>query len=115
MFSVKPKRLLRSSAFRLALLYMALVGASAVVLLAFIYYSTASYMLRQADETIEAEISGLAERYQLTGLAGLTALIQERVGRQPSGSSIYLLADPQLTPIVGNHHFVMGLAKVVGQ
>jgi signal transduction histidine kinase len=59
-------------------------------------------MLRQADETIEAEISGLAERYRLTGLAGLTALIQERLGRQPSGSSIYLLADPQLTPIVGN-------------
>ncbi len=102
MFSVQPRRLLRSSAFRLALLYMALVGVSAVVLLAFVYYSTASYMLRQADETIEAEISGLSERYQLTGLAGLTALIQERVGRQPSGSSIYLLADPQLTPIVGN-------------
>jgi signal transduction histidine kinase len=81
---------------------MVLVGVSAVVLLAFIYYSTASYMLRQADETIEAEISGLAERYRLTGLAGLTALIQERTGRQPSGSSIYLLADTQLVPIVGN-------------
>ncbi len=99
---VHPKKLLRSSAFRLALLYMALVGVSAILLLSFIYYSTASYMLRQADETIEAEISGLAERYRLTGLAGLNALIQERLGRQPSGSSIYLLADRQLTPLVGN-------------
>ncbi len=102
MSSVHPKRLLRSSAFRLALLYMALVGISAVLLLSFIYYSTASYMLRQADETIEAEISGLAERYRLTGLAGLNALIQERLGRQPSGSSIYLLADQRRTPLVGN-------------
>ncbi len=102
MSSVHPKRLLRSSAFRLALLYMALVAVSAVVLLAFIYYSTASYMLRQADETIEAEISGLAERYRLTGVAGLTPLIQERLDRQPSGSSIYMLTDPRLTPLVGN-------------
>ena len=102
MYSVHPKKLLRSSAFRLALLYMALVGISAVLLLSFIYYSTASYMLRQADETIEAEIGGLAERYRLTGLAGLNALIQERLGRQPSGSSIYLLADQRRTPLVGN-------------
>ena len=86
MSSVHPKKLLRSSAFRLALLYMVLVGVSALLLLSFIYYSTASYMLRQADETIEAEIRGLAERYRLTGLAGLNALIQERLGRQPSGS-----------------------------
>ena len=102
MSSVQPQKLLRSSAFRLALLYMALVGISAVLLLSFIYYSTASYMLTQADETIEAEISGLAERYRLTGLAGLNALIQERLGRQPSGSSIYLLADRRVTPLVGN-------------
>lgn len=102
MSSEHPKKLLRSSAFRLALLYMVLVGISAVLLLSFIYYSTASYMLRQADETIEAEIGGLAERYRLTGLAGLNALIQERLGRQPSGSSIYLLADRQRTPLVGN-------------
>jgi signal transduction histidine kinase len=99
---VRPKKLLRSSAFRLALLYVALVGASAIVLLAFVYYSTAGYMLRQADATIEAEINGLAERYRLTGIAGLSGLIQERLGRQPSGPSIYLLADPQFGPIVGN-------------
>jgi signal transduction histidine kinase len=59
-------------------------------------------MLRQADETIEVEINGLSERYQLTGLAGLTALIQERVERRPSGSTIYLLTDPQFIPLVGN-------------
>ena len=97
-----PKKLLRSSAFRLALGYVALFSISAVLLLAFIYWSTASYMQQQADETIDAEIVGLDERYRLTGLAGLTASITERLGRRPAGSSIYLLTDGRSTPIVGN-------------
>ena len=97
-----PKKLLRSSAFRLALGYAALFSISAVLLLAFIYWSTASYMQQQADETIEAEILGLDERYRLSGLAGLTATLRERLGRRPAGSSIYLLTDGRSTPIVGN-------------
>ncbi len=59
-------------------------------------------MLRQADETIEAEVTGLAERYRLTGLAGLTSVIHDRLGRQPQGASIYLLTDPQYLPLAGN-------------
>ncbi len=101
MSSVYPT-LLRSSPFRLALAYMALFGISALLLLGFIYWSTAGYMLRQSDETIEAEVTGLAERYRLTGLAGLTSLIHDRLGRQPQGASIYLLTDPQYLPLVGN-------------
>ena len=100
--SVHLKRLLRSSAFRLAVAYVALFGSSALVLLAFIYWSTAGFMLRQADETIEAEIAGLAERYRLAGLPGLTALIEERLARQPSGSSLYLVSDGNYQPLVGN-------------
>jgi signal transduction histidine kinase len=81
---------------------VALFGSSALVLMAFIYWSTAGFMLRQADETIEAEISGLAERYQIAGLNGLTSLIEERLGRQPSGSSLYLVTDSNNRPLVGN-------------
>lgn len=102
MSSVDPKRLLRSSPFRLAVAYVALFGSSALVLLAFIYWSTAGFMLRQADETIEAEIAGLAERYQNGGLSGLTDLIEERLARQPSGSSLYLVTDANRRPLVGN-------------
>lgn len=99
---VHLKRLLRSSPFRLAVAYVALFGSSALVLLAFIYWSTAGFMLRQADETIEAEIAGLAERYSLAGLPGLTSLIEERLARQPSGSSLYLVTDGDYQPLVGN-------------
>lgn len=94
--------LLRNSTFRLALLYMVLFGASVLLLLGFIYWSTAAYMARETDATIQAEIAGLAERYRMTGLAGLTGLIAERTARNPFGSSIYLLTDSDYTPIVGN-------------
>jgi signal transduction histidine kinase len=98
---VSPK-ILRSSAFRLAIGYVALFAVSAILLLAFVYWLAASYMLRQGDETIEAEIVGLAERYRLSGLNGLTASIRERLDRRPQGSSIYLLTDAAGAPIVGN-------------
>jgi signal transduction histidine kinase len=95
-------RHLHSSTFRLALVYMALFGASVLLLLGFIYWSTAAYLTQQTDETIEAEISDLAQRYRLSGLAGLTTLISERLSRKPAGSAIYLLADKNLQPLLGN-------------
>ncbi|NOZ37618.1 MAG: HAMP domain-containing protein [Gammaproteobacteria bacterium] len=94
-------RLLRSFSFRLAFTYMALFGASVLLLLWFIYWSTAAYMSRQADATIAAEITGLAERYDMDGLAGLISVINKRLSRKPTGSSIYLLTTA-INPIAGN-------------
>ncbi|MDX9710105.1 MAG: hypothetical protein RBT64_11180, partial [Trichloromonas sp.] len=96
----KP-RLLASSTFRLAVLYMALFSTSVLLLLGFIHWSTAGYMVRQTDAAIEAEVVGLAERYDRTGLPGLTALISERMAREPSGPVMYLLADRRLHPLLG--------------
>lgn len=95
-------RLLRSFSFRLAFTYMALFGASVLLLLWFIYWSTAAYMSRQADATIAAEITGLSERYDIDGLAGLIEVINERLSREPTGSSIYLLTTAINTRIAGN-------------
>lgn len=97
----KP-RLLHSSTFRLAVIYMALFSTSVLLLLGFIYWSTAGYMVRQTDATIEAEVVGLAERYDRTGLAGLTGLISERLTRDPRSPVIYLLTDPNFQPLLGN-------------
>ncbi len=96
------RRILRSSTFRLVLLYMALVSGSVLLLFAFIYWATAGFMERQVDVTIEAEIQGLAEQYRQRGLNGLKAVIADRVAKDPGGSSVYLLADKELQPIVGN-------------
>ncbi len=95
-------RLFGSSTFRLALIYMALFGASVLMLLGFIYWSTVAFMGRQTDAIIDAEIEGLAERYRVSGISGLTDLIAERLSRKPAGSSVYLLADDSLQPMVGN-------------
>jgi hypothetical protein len=95
-------RYLQSSTFRLALIYMALFGASVLLLLGFIYWSTAAYLTQQTDQTIEAEIEDLAERYRMARLAGLTTLISERLSRKPAGSAIYLLVDKDLDPLLGN-------------
>ncbi len=97
----KP-RLFNSSTFRLAVIYMALFSTSVLLLLGFIYWSTAGYMIRQTDATIEAEVVGLAERYDSTGLPGLTDLISERMAREPGSPVLYLLADRNFKPLLGN-------------
>ena len=97
-----PPRLFRSSSFRLASIYAGLFGVSVLILLAFIYWSTAGLLARQTDETIESEIRGLAEQYRQRGTAGLAAVIRDRVARDPDGSTVYLLATQSFRPIVGN-------------
>jgi signal transduction histidine kinase len=98
----RPGETLSSFTFRLALLYAFLLAGSVVLLLGFIHWSTAGYMARQSDATIEAEIQGLAEQYRRRGLAGLTTLVAERSARAPIGASIYLLADADFRRLVGN-------------
>lgn len=95
--------LLRSSTFRLTLLYISLFSTSVLILFGFIYWSTLNYMTEQADEALNLEIRGLKERYEETGLNGLTQLIRERIRKQPpSGSTIYLLANFRYNRIIGN-------------
>ena len=97
------RKLFHSYTFRLALLYALIFSSSTLILFYFFYLFTASYMTQQMDNTIEAEIQGLAERYDRDGLEGLTRLIAERVNRsQGTGNSLYLLTNYTLKPLVGN-------------
>ena len=81
---------------------MAAFGLSVLVLLWFIYSSTAGFMERQTDETINAEIQGLAEQYSQLGLTGLIRVIKSRVAKDKAGSSVYLLTDWKFNPLAGN-------------
>ena len=99
----QKRRLFHSYTFRLALLYAVIFSTSTLLLFYFFYLFTASYMAQQMDNTIQAEIQGLAERYDDEGIQGLTALIADRVERQQAtGNSIYLLTTYTLKPLVGN-------------
>ena len=68
----------------------------------FIYWSTVGFMDKQTNTVIETDIEGLADVYQRDGLGGLIATIESRIKRDPSRSSIYLVADHRKTPVVGN-------------
>ncbi len=92
-----------SYTLRLALLYAIVFSTSTLLLFYFFYIFTVSYMNQQMDNTIQAEIQGLAERYDQEGLGGLTTLITKRLNRQKAtGNSIYLLTTFTLQPLAGN-------------
>jgi signal transduction histidine kinase len=96
------RRALKSSSFQLGLIYLVLFAGSVLMLLGFIYWTTAGYMARQSDQTIQAEIEGLSERYRREGLEALARLIAQRVARDPGRSSVYLLTRPDYQRITGN-------------
>ena len=102
MFSVQLTKLFKSSTFRLALIYVVLFSVSVLLLLGFIYWSTAGYMVRQTEATIDAEITGLTESYDQSGLLGLSKIISERLSQKKTDPSLYLLTDAQFKPIIGN-------------
>ena len=88
MTMARLRLLLRTSTFRLALIYMALFGGSVLLLLGFIYFTTDGYVSRQTDEAIFAEISSLAERYRERGLDGLPGSAANPGARSPAASFV---------------------------
>ena len=98
----KWPRLLGSTTFRLTLIYFGLFGVSAVVLVGFLYWSTAGFMARQTDQAIEAEIRGLGEQYSQFGTIGLVRALSRRTSRARASRGLYLLTDANLRPLAGN-------------
>jgi hypothetical protein len=93
-------KLLQTSTFRLAALYLAVFAFSVIALLAYVYWNTAVLLARQTDDTIRAEVQGLADLYRLRSLPGILDTIQRR-SRQDTGS-IYLLTGPGNKRVAGN-------------
>jgi hypothetical protein len=71
-------KLLRTSTFRLAALYLAVFALSVGALLGYVYWNTAVLLERQTDETIRAEVQALADQYRYRGLRGIIDTIQRR-------------------------------------
>ena len=101
-------KLLRTSTFRLAALYLVLFAVSVSALLGYVYWNTAVLLERQTDETIRAEVQALADQYRIRGLRGIVDTIQRR-SADDSGS-VYLLADSSGRRIAGNLELAAGHA-----
>lgn len=97
-----PARLLRSAAFRLAVSYLSFFLVTASAMLATVYWTAASFIDSQVGETIDAEITGLSDRYRQQGIKGLIQIISERSAAERDRKSLYLLTDDQEHPITGN-------------
>lgn len=97
-----PARLLRSAAFRLAVSYLSFFLITASAMLATVYWTATSFIDRQVGETIDAEITGLSDRYRQQGIKGLVQVISERSAAERDRKSLYLLTDDAYHPITGN-------------
>ena len=97
---MRAPRLFRTLAFRIVLVYIVLFAISAASLLYITYWNTKRALDGETQQTIDAEVTGLAEQYQRLGLAGLADVILSRSNR--GGQGLYLLTDRLDRPIAGN-------------
>jgi hypothetical protein len=89
-------------AFRLAALYFLVFAASVLGVLLFVYLTSADFVERQTEATLDAEITGLAEQYAQRGLSGLIQIVAARSAGDRGDAMIYLVTDPDGRPLAGN-------------
>src|SRR5437016_6562472 len=96
------RRLVGTHAFRLAALYFVVFAASVLGVLLFVYWTSADFVERQTEATLDAEITGLAEQYAQRGLSGLIQIVAARSAGDRGDAMIYLVTDPDGKPLAGN-------------
>ncbi len=93
-------KVVRTTAFKLSAIYIAVFTIFAVAFVVYISYTTDQVLTQQLRQTIAADLSGLADQARTGGLAGLVDAIEAR-SRQP-GASLYLITDASKHPLAGN-------------
>src|SRR5260370_10467536 len=101
-FAASLPRLVRTHAFRLAALYFLVFAASVLGVLLFVYWTSAGFVERQTEATLDAEIAGLAEQYAQRGLSGLIQIVAARSAGDRGDAMLYLVTDPQGRALAGN-------------
>jgi signal transduction histidine kinase len=93
-------KLLRTTAFRLTLVYLVLFALYAALLLFFFALNARRLITEQITTTVNAELVGLTDQYERGGIGRLAAVVEIR-SRRP-GSSLYLVATPLGQGLAGN-------------
>jgi signal transduction histidine kinase len=96
------RRLVRTHAFRLVGLYLLVFAASVIGVLAFVYWTSADFVERQTEATLDAEITGLAEQYAQRGLSGLVQIIAARSAGERGDGMLYMVINRDNRPLAGN-------------
>ncbi|HEY1541338.1 MAG TPA: ATP-binding protein [Xanthobacteraceae bacterium] len=93
-------KLLRTTAFRLTLVYLALFALFAALLLFFFALNARRLITEQITTTVTTEVAGLHDQYERGGISRVAAVVEIR-SRRP-GSSLYLVANPLGQGLAGN-------------
>jgi signal transduction histidine kinase len=93
-------KLFRTTAFKLTLVYVVVFALFAAFLLGYFAWNTRRLITEQITQTVDAEITGLAEQYRLGGIRRLTIVVDNRA-RRP-GSSLYLVTTFAGQAMAGN-------------
>jgi signal transduction histidine kinase len=93
-------RFFRTTAFKLTLVYVIVFALFAAFLLGYFAWNTRRLITEQITQTVDAEITGLAEQYRLGGIRRLVFIVDAR-SRRPS-SSLYLVTTFAGEGLAGN-------------
>jgi signal transduction histidine kinase len=94
--------ILRSSPFRITLLYTLLFTLSSVVMLIFIYFAASKEFKKTLQNQIANEAAVLRKRYQRRGYDDLVATIQAHSNAPATGFFLYAITDGSGNQTVGN-------------
>jgi signal transduction histidine kinase len=93
-------KLLRTTAFKLTLVYLGVFVLFAASLLAYFALNTRRLITEQITATVNGEVNGLSQQYGQGGLRRLVIVVDVR-SRRP-GSSLYLVTTPSGEGLAGN-------------
>ncbi len=93
-------KFLRTTAFKLSLVYLTVFALFAALLLGYFAWTSKRLITKQIVQTVDAEIRGLAEQYRQAGLRQLVLIVDGR-SRRP-GSSLYLVTSATGEGLAGN-------------
>jgi len=93
-------KLVRTTAFKLTLVYLGIFVLFAASLLAYFALNTRRLITEQITATVNGEVTGLSEQYGQGGLRRLVIVVDVR-SRRP-GSSLYLVTTPSGEGLAGN-------------
>jgi signal transduction histidine kinase len=93
-------KLIRTTAFRLTLVYLLLFVLFALTLVGYFAWNTRRLVTEQITQTVISETNELRDRFESDGLRGLVTAVENRALRP--GSNLYLIATPAGQGVAGN-------------
>jgi signal transduction histidine kinase len=93
-------KVVRTTAFKLSAIYIAVFSVFSIFFILYISYSTNVLLNQQLRDTIATELLGLSDQYRVGGLPGVVEVIEQR-SHQP-GASLYLVTDVSGRILAGN-------------